>query len=52
MDGAALDSALLAALESMTVRDAAAAVATALRLPRRVVYARALEIGSASGRSS
>lgn len=40
---AALDAALDAALERLSVRDAAAAVAHALGLPRRVVYARALE---------
>ncbi|MFQ8432243.1 16S rRNA (cytidine(1402)-2'-O)-methyltransferase [Amaricoccus sp. W119] len=40
---AALDAALDAALERLSVRDAAAEVARALGLPRRVVYARALE---------
>lgn len=39
---AALDAALDAALGRLTVRDAAAEVATALGLPRRDVYARAL----------
>jgi 16S rRNA (cytidine1402-2'-O)-methyltransferase len=48
-DGAALDTALLAALERMTVRDAAAAVTAALGLPRKLVYARALEISKARG---
>ena len=38
----ALDAALAAALAGQTVRDAAAAVAPALGLPRRAVYARAL----------
>ncbi len=46
-DVAALDSALLAALERMTVRDAAAWVSTALGLPRKLVYARALEMSKA-----
>ncbi len=40
---AALDAALDAAMERLSVRDAAAEVARALGLPRRVVYARALE---------
>jgi 16S rRNA (cytidine1402-2'-O)-methyltransferase len=39
-----LDSRLRTALESMSVRDAAAAVAEATGLPRRQVYARALEL--------
>jgi 16S rRNA (cytidine1402-2'-O)-methyltransferase len=43
-DEAALDAALLAALQRMTVRDAAAAVTAALGLPRKLVYARALEL--------
>ena len=40
----ALDAALAKALAEATVRDAAAAVASALGLPRRAVYARALEL--------
>jgi 16S rRNA (cytidine1402-2'-O)-methyltransferase len=44
-DSADLDGALRAALETMSVRDAAAAVAEALNQPRRAVYARALELG-------
>lgn len=40
----ALDEALAAALEGASVRDAADSVARSLGLPRRVVYARALEI--------
>jgi 16S rRNA (cytidine1402-2'-O)-methyltransferase len=40
----ALDAALAAALESQSVRDAAAEVAAALGMPRRQVYARALEL--------
>ena len=39
-----LDSALAKALKSMRIKDAAEAVAGALGLPRRVVYARALEL--------
>jgi 16S rRNA (cytidine1402-2'-O)-methyltransferase len=39
-----LDSALAKALKSMRVKDAADAVAGALGLPRRTVYARALEL--------
>jgi 16S rRNA (cytidine1402-2'-O)-methyltransferase len=40
----ALDAALHAALARMSVKDAAAAVAAALALPRRAVYARALAL--------
>ncbi len=40
--GDALDAALAAALEALSVKDAAAAVAAELGLPRRQVYARAL----------
>jgi len=39
-----LDGRLRAALETQTVKDAAALVSTATGLPRKVVYARALEI--------
>ncbi|MFN3259649.1 MAG: 16S rRNA (cytidine(1402)-2'-O)-methyltransferase [Pikeienuella sp.] len=45
---AALDDALRAALREMGVRDAAASVSAALGLPRRRVYARALELAGAS----
>lgn len=41
---AVLDDRLAAALESESVRDAAATVAAATGLPKRVVYARALEL--------
>ena len=41
---AELDSTLAAALKTMSLRDAAAAVATATGLPRRQVYARALAL--------
>ncbi len=40
-----LDAALRRALESLSLRDAAAAVAEATGLPRKRVYARALELG-------
>lgn len=40
-----LDTALRTALASMSVKDAAGAVATALGLPKKQVYARALELG-------
>jgi len=43
-DEATLDAALAAALATMSVKDAAAEVARALGLPRRLVYARALEL--------
>jgi 16S rRNA (cytidine1402-2'-O)-methyltransferase len=49
----ALDAALREALADHSVKDAAALVATALGLPRRVVYARAMELargGDASRR--
>ncbi|HUZ73121.1 MAG TPA: 16S rRNA (cytidine(1402)-2'-O)-methyltransferase [Stellaceae bacterium] len=46
---AALDDALRAALVRMSVKDASAAVAAATGLPRRAVYARALQlVGSGS----
>ena len=44
----ALDQALLTALDTQSVRDAAAAVAEATGLPRREVYARALELQRAA----
>ena len=40
-----LDDALRTALSTMSVKDAAAAVATATGLPKKQVYARALELG-------
>ena len=43
-DGAELDRRLLKALKSETVRDAAELVSTATGLPKRRVYARALEL--------
>ncbi len=43
-DADALDAALVAALERVSMRDAAAEVAARLDLPRRQVYARALEL--------
>lgn len=45
--GAALDAALSDALAAHSVRDAAAQVSQALGLPRRMVYARALELARA-----
>ncbi len=45
--GAALDSRLAEALDTASVRDAAASVAAATGLPRRLVYARALELARA-----
>jgi 16S rRNA (cytidine1402-2'-O)-methyltransferase len=44
--GDALDAALVAALGKLSVKDAAAAVAAALGLPRRQVYARALTLAA------
>jgi 16S rRNA (cytidine1402-2'-O)-methyltransferase len=44
-----LDAALAAALPGASVRDAAATVAAALGLPRRQVYARALELARGDG---
>lgn len=41
-----LDDALLAAFGSMSLKDAAAAVATAMGLPKKQVYKRALELSS------
>ena len=46
---AALDDTLRAAMAGMSVRDAAASVAAATGLPRKQVYARALELGRAAG---
>jgi 16S rRNA (cytidine1402-2'-O)-methyltransferase len=46
-DEAAVDRALLVALERMSVRDAASEVAAETGWPRRQVYARALELGRA-----
>jgi 16S rRNA (cytidine1402-2'-O)-methyltransferase len=43
-----IDAALAAALKSMSLRDAVDAVAEALKLPRRTVYARALELAKIS----
>ena len=40
-----LDDALSSALENHSLKDAVAAVAEALDLPRKQVYARALELG-------
>ncbi len=40
-----LDSRLRSALKTHSVKDAAALVAGAINLPKRVVYARALELG-------
>lgn len=48
-DGEALDAALAAALARGSVRDAAFEVAAALGLPRREVYARALELARERG---
>ncbi|MGF1631859.1 MAG: 16S rRNA (cytidine(1402)-2'-O)-methyltransferase [Kiloniellaceae bacterium] len=45
-----LDAALGDALQHASLRDAAATVATASGLPRRQVYARALELAKAGGR--
>jgi 16S rRNA (cytidine1402-2'-O)-methyltransferase len=49
-DDATLDAALADALGQMSVRDAAAAVATATGRPRREVYARALALSRGEGR--
>ncbi|MCX7932249.1 MAG: 16S rRNA (cytidine(1402)-2'-O)-methyltransferase [Rhodovarius sp.] len=50
-EAAALDAALRQAMQGMSLRDAAASVAEALGLPRRLAYARALELsrGQAQG---
>lgn len=45
----ALDAALAAAMDGASLKDAAAAVAARLGLPRRRVYARALEIAGREG---
>jgi len=42
-----VDAALAAALDSLSVKDAAASVAARLGLPRRDVYARAVELAAA-----
>jgi 16S rRNA (cytidine1402-2'-O)-methyltransferase len=47
--GETLDAALRAAMAAMSVRDAAASVAAATGLPRKQVYARALELGAGAG---
>ena len=47
-DEAAVDRALAAAMERMSVRDAASEVAAETGWPRRQVYARALELGRAA----
>jgi 16S rRNA (cytidine1402-2'-O)-methyltransferase len=43
-DAASLDAEILAALDTLSVKDAAAAVAARLHLPRRDIYARALRL--------
>ena len=48
VSGAALDSELREALRSLSVRDAASAVAARHGLPRRELYARALTLAGAS----
>ncbi|WP_420345919.1 16S rRNA (cytidine(1402)-2'-O)-methyltransferase [Pelagibius sp.] len=47
-----LDAALRGALQQASLRDAAASVAAASGLPKRRVYARALELAKESGRES
>ena len=47
LDGAALDEHLNRALESYSVKDAASIVAQTTGLPRRQVYARAIELHAA-----
>jgi 16S rRNA (cytidine1402-2'-O)-methyltransferase len=44
LDEAALDKSLIAALATMSVKDASAAVAAATGQPRRLVYQRALAL--------
>ena len=44
-----LDGRLRAALETQSVKDAAAVVAAGTGLPRKVVYARALELSQGRG---
>jgi len=48
VDEAAVDRALVVAMERMSVRDAASEVAAETGWPRRQVYARALELGRAA----
>ena len=50
LDGEALDARLRAALETHSVKDAAAVVSGETGQPRRKVYARALELTAAQGR--
>ncbi|WP_374729246.1 16S rRNA (cytidine(1402)-2'-O)-methyltransferase [Nguyenibacter vanlangensis] len=45
-----LDARLVAALESLSIKDAATLVATSINLPRRTVYTRALELASQNRR--
>ena len=49
LEGPELDDAIRRALATMSVRDAATAVAGAHGVPRRAVYARALELGADNG---
>jgi 16S rRNA (cytidine1402-2'-O)-methyltransferase len=46
-DSATLDAEILAALQTLSVKDAAAAVAANRSLPRREIYARALQLAGA-----
>ena len=46
-DPASLDAEILAALQTLSVKDAAAAVSARTRLPRREIYARALALAGA-----
>ena len=46
---ATLDDALVSALEHLSVKDAAAAVSTALGLPKKQVYQRALDLARRPG---
>ncbi len=49
-DAADLDTALKAAMETLSVREAAALVAAETGVPRRVVYARALKLRGGQAR--